>query len=315
MLREYVESAATLYRMKLDYLLQCGDLVHEPVSPSSPSSGKKIIEVFGERLTLTNPEARFIYTPGRPLNIGFAIGNFLYQLSGRDDVDMLEYYNPLAMKFSDDGVRLHGAYGPRILHQMDRIIGMLTSSPGSRRAVVTVFDGRIDHIESKDVPCPVSMQVLVRDEHVVMLTSFRSQNLLMVFPYDIFLFTLLHEWIAVHLGLPMGVHIQFCGSLHIYEDEVAMAKRIAQSLPLDIPMSSMTRPDGEEMEMVFYLEKQARYYGRGMTNELYSEIRARSLSPYWSGLVRILAAFAESKRRGESALRDPLVLAHAWDAP
>lgn len=315
MLYESYRSAADAYRMALDHLVRLGDVVDEPVSGTSPSSGKKIIELLGVRLIIAHPHERFIHTPDRPLNIGFAIGNFLYQLSGRDDVAMVAYYNPLASKFSDDGNFLHGAYGPRIALQLERVVEMLTASPGSRRAVVTIFDGRIDHIESKDIPCPVFMQFLIRADALVMLTYFRSQNLVMVFPYDIFLFTLFHEWVAAHLGLPMGQHIQFCGSLHLYEDEIDLAKRVVQSKPLNITMPPMTWPDSTEIETLFYLEKQARAYGEQQINQLYWDLLVRPLSPYWNGVVRILVAFAECKRRGETALRDPLVLAHAWDTP
>jgi len=310
-----LETVATLYTTTLARLLQFGTLVDAPVTPTSPSSGKKIIEMLGERLTLTHPGERFIYTPERELNIGFAIGNFLYQLSGRDDVAMLEYYNPLAPKFSDDGNFLHGAYGPRIVQQLERVVEMLMAAPGSRRAVVTIFDGRIDHIESRDIPCPVSCQFLIRNEAVVMLTYFRSQNLVMVYPYDIFLFTLLHEWVAVHLALPMGVHIQFCGSLHIYEYEIDLAKRVVQSAPLNVHMPAMTWPDSTEIETVFYLEKKLRDYGQSGRSLDDDRSLRPALSPYWHGVVNILHAFADAKRQGQSALRDPLVVAHAWDVP
>lgn len=315
MLYESYRSAADAYQTALDHLLRLGDLVDEPVTTSSPSSGKKIIELLGVRLIIAQPHERFIHTPDRPLNIGFAIGNFLYQLSGRDDVEMLEYYNPLAPKFSDNGKYLHGAYGPRIVLQLERVVDMLTVASGSRRAVVTIFDGRIDHAESKDIPCPVFMQFLIRGGAVVMLTYFRSQNVVMVFPYDIFLFTLIHEWVAVHLGLPMGQHVQFCGSLHIYEDEIDLAKRVIQSGPLNIPMAAMTWPDSTEIETMFYFEKKLRAYGQHGHALDDDRVVRPALSPYWHGVVNILHAFADLKRQGHSALRDPLVLAHAWDAP
>lgn len=47
----------------------------------------------------------------------------------------------------------------------------------------------------------------------------RSQSALMVMPYDLFLLTMLHEAMAVRLGVGLGYYHHFCGSLHYYEDE------------------------------------------------------------------------------------------------
>lgn len=310
-LRVY-QSTAEMYTATLEDLLQNGVKITESVSATSPSSGKAIVELIGLRLVLDQPRHRFLYTPERALNIGFAVGNFLYQLSGRDDVKMIAYYNPLAPRFSDDGEYLHGAYGPRIVQQLERVIAMLRMAPGTRRAVITIFDGRWDHVESKDVPCPVFCQFLIRRGRLSMLTYFRSQNMLMVFPYDIFLFTLIHEWVAAHLNLPLGQYIQFCGSLHLYDDEVNLAERVIQSQPLDFTMPPMTMPTVGEMETVFGAEKACRSYGLQLFETI--ELPFTTLSPYWAGIVKVLKVFAQARRDGQVAVRDPLVLQHAWDA-
>src|SRR5216117_2657188 len=108
------EYAGDLYASLISDLIRCGHRVLPVESTTSPSAGKPTIEFQGTSLWLENPRRSLLNPTARPLNYGFAFGNFLNLLSGADDLPAIHYYNPVAEKFSDDGRLLHGAYGPRI---------------------------------------------------------------------------------------------------------------------------------------------------------------------------------------------------------
>lgn len=92
----------------------------------------------------------------------------------------------------------------------------------TRRAVVPIFLPE-DNDQSSPTylspPCPVSLQFLVREEKLYMLTYMRSQSVAAILPYDLFVLTFLQESLATELGLDLGYYHHFIGSAHYYEHE------------------------------------------------------------------------------------------------
>jgi thymidylate synthase len=70
------------------------------------------------------------------------------------------------------------------------------------------------------------MQFFIREgelhAHVVM----RSQNALMVLPYDFYFFSLFHEALSVRLAVDLGKIYYTANSLHIYEDFIELTHSI-----------------------------------------------------------------------------------------
>lgn len=303
------QSAGMLYYLSLQDLLEHGDKVGAVSEKSSPSYGKGTTELLAYQLSLSDPRARLISAEKRPLNLAYCIGNFFYQLSATDDVDSIAYYNPIAKKFSDDGTTLHGTYGPRMMRQIRSAIKLLQADPATRRAVVTIFDGRLDHEPSNDIPCPISMQFLVRDEKLVCISLFRSQNVLMVYPYDIFLFTMLHEWVAVHSGHEIGEHIQLNGSYHIYDSELELAKEVVDAQIKTARMPPMSMVNEEQWFKIMTYERQVRRWGL--------DLMPRPVMPgatrFWTGVMRWLTEFAIVKRKDQHYLRDMSMFDRLWE--
>lgn len=293
-----------LYKIAVRDVMENGEWVQPLLNKTSPSASHKTIELLGLRMDLEYPRSRIISSLARPINLGFAFGNFMYQFMETDSVEPLLYYNPITTKFSDDGVSLHGAYGPRIIRQLESVIAMLKADPASRRAVVTIFSGAVDHIDSKDIPCPISMQFFVRHRRLHCITTFRSQNIVMVYPYDIFLFTMLHEWVAVHVGLDVGMHIQNTGSMHFYENEMNLANEILDQESYGYTMPRMSKPESGEWSAIMHYERNVRLWG----DQLMPAPDFPMVDPYWQGILSLLTHFAKIKRRGEHVMRDATIL-------
>jgi thymidylate synthase len=296
------DTPGELYHDLLGRLMIRGHLVPPIKTLSSPSAGKGTIELLNTVTVLTKVQSRLVWTESRPINVAFALGQAMYVLAGRDDVESGDYYNKITSKFSDNGVTLHGAYGPRIRAQLTDVIWMLKNDPGTRRAVITIFDGHRDHKESKDIPCPVSMQFLVRQNRVICITSFRSQNWVMLYPYDIFLFTFLHEWVACHAGYVSGDHIQVTASNHIYEDEKPLAHDVLRAPVVSIAMPPMDALTRDQHTMVWRLESEYRQFG--LSQREYASDVPENLPPFWQGALKLLLYFAKIRRDGKRELRD-----------
>lgn len=62
-----------------------------------------------------NPRERFLYIPGRKLNLAFSLAEVIWILSGNGNVDWISFYNGNMRTFSDEGKDFfNAAYGKRI---------------------------------------------------------------------------------------------------------------------------------------------------------------------------------------------------------
>lgn len=181
--------------------------------------GLQIKELIGETLCIKNPRKRLMYNSIRKFSPQFAVGENLWYLGGNNELNMIQYYSPSYYKFSDDGLTLNGAYGPRIYRQIETVVNLLKADIDTRQAIITVFSPSDIQIATKDVPCTCTIQFLIRNNELDAIVYMRSNDLMLGFPYDVYSFTILQELIAVSLGVNLGKYYHFIGSLHIYEND------------------------------------------------------------------------------------------------
>jgi thymidylate synthase len=116
--------------------------------PATPR-GLPTVEVLGATLILTDPRRRLVdVPPARLINPAFAAAETAWILSGSDAPWIYDYNERLA-KYADDG-QLMGAYGPRLRRwhgttdQLGQVLETLSGDPGSRRAVIQLYDPETD---------------------------------------------------------------------------------------------------------------------------------------------------------------------------
>jgi thymidylate synthase len=198
--------------------------------------GMATVEVLGASLCLTDPRRRLVdMPPVRVLNPAFAAAEAVWILSGSDE-PWIYQYNRRLTQYADGG-RLMGAYGPRLRYwqgtvdQLDQIRKLLRADPGSRRAVIQLFDPGRDFAGYNDVPCTLGYRFFLRDGLLHMHTTMRSQDLWLGFGYDIFTATMIQELLAGWLGAGLGEYCHQVDSLHLYAQHVAAARRLPSAAP------------------------------------------------------------------------------------
>jgi thymidylate synthase len=263
-----------------------GTLIDDPDCSAAPR-GKPIKELIAPSFTLMNPRNRLITSPIRSVNYGFGVGELCWYLRGDKDLETMRYYNKRMNQFSDDGYTINSAYGNRIfknryskkspprtardsgpplppggISQFDLVLDELTRDPDSRRAVMHINEPgdllRAVEQGSKDVPCTMSLQLLIRDRKLHMHVLMRSNDIVWGMPYDVFSFTCLQETFLYKLqeaGVPvddLGSYHHTAGSLHIYDTHFEMADAIKdETVATPSPMSPFTLEDMEWLSQVF----------------------------------------------------------------
>ena len=180
--------------------------------------------------TYTNPHERVLFSPRRNANPFFHFMEALWMLAGRDDLSWPLSFNRRFNEYSDgDGV-IHGAYGYRWrsafgMDQLDAIVKELSEHPESRRAVLTMWKPEWDLLDEapglrgKDVPCNTQAYFELRDGHLDMTVTCRSNDLIWgAYGANAVHFSMLLEYMAFRIGARIGVYRQFSNNAHVYVD-------------------------------------------------------------------------------------------------
>jgi thymidylate synthase len=205
-------SATAAWLVILRQLLDHGDIV-------SPR-GLKTRELLGYTSKF-NMHYPLVNVAARKLGLRFAAAEAAWILSGDNRVATIAPYSKEVSRFSDDGVWFNGAYGPPLRDQLPYLLAALRKDPDTRQAVATIWRPRPG--DSKDVPCTVAVQFLVREGKIHCVLTMRSSDVWLGYTYDIFNLTCLSLYVAAHYSretgkvLELGTLTLTAGSQHLYE--------------------------------------------------------------------------------------------------
>ena len=162
----------------------------------------------------------------RKLNHIFRNAEAAWILSGARDVETISKYCNNIAQYSDDGHIFAGAYGPAWIAQRRYAIRMLKNDTYTRQSVVNIWK---DHPSpSKDIPCTLSWQFLIREGMLDMISTMRSSDAWLGWPYDVFNQCMTAAWIALETDkdLKLGKLMLNCGSQHLYKHDFEKASGI-----------------------------------------------------------------------------------------
>lgn len=203
--------------MALENVLQHGKVV-------SPR-GMRTVEVL--HATVAVEMRRPVLTvPARKLNYRFMAAEAYWILSGDDSVANIAPWNQNISKFSDDGKTFFGAYGPKVVGQLDYVVNTLLKDGASRQAVITIW--RENPPRTKDVPCTISFVFSLRENKLNVHAFMRSSDLWLGLPYDAFNFSMLGHLVCARLNyagctaFPNVLYLTAVSS-HLYETNWADA--------------------------------------------------------------------------------------------
>lgn len=179
-------------------------------------------------LVTDNPLQNILSNSARKINKSFMVAEFLWIALGRQDVDMVSFYNKNIANFSDNGKIFNGAYGPKIMNQLGYIGDCFRKDINTRQAVITIWER--NPRSSKDIPCTIAIQFLHREGKLDMIVNMRSNDIWLGLPYDFYNFTMIQNYAAFKLGLKIGRYSHFAGSLHLYDQHYEVANYASADL-------------------------------------------------------------------------------------
>ena len=147
-----MRSANAQWLEVLNTLVNCENIV--------APRGKSSRELLGyqTRIQMENPVVTIM---SRDLGYRFMCAEAAWILSGDSRVLSIAPFAKAISDFSDDGQLFFGAYGPKIVQQLPYVMRNLKDDLHSRQAVINIW--RESPMRSKDIPCTLSLQWIVRE--------------------------------------------------------------------------------------------------------------------------------------------------------
>lgn len=206
----------------------------------SAPRGFETREILNVTIEVLNGLNNIIVSKERDLNYRFMIAEWLWIMGGLNDVESLAQYNSIMRKFSDDGSILNGAYGPRLSIQWDYVIKSLKKSHETRQAVASIWTPSPE--SSKDIPCTVSLQWLIREKKLHCIINMRSSDVWLGLPYDYFSFSQLTNMVSSKIEIPVGSITMNLGSSHLYASNNLGALKVLVEEDYDYITSPQLKP-------------------------------------------------------------------------
>ena len=187
----------------------------------------KLTREIPQRTLTVDMRHPVLTVPSRKLSYQFLAAEAFWILSGDYRVKTIAPYNKHISQFSDDGETFAGAYGPKILGQLNYVVHQLSKDQDTRQAGLTIW--RENPSPSKDIPCTVALFFNIRDGKLNCHTFMRSSDIWLGIPYDVFNFSMLSHLICgylLRLRIPVtpGTLYLTAASSHLYEENFDRAQ-------------------------------------------------------------------------------------------
>jgi thymidylate synthase len=251
-------------------------------SKSTPR-GLATRELLGVTFHIQHALGNILYHPLRGANYKFMVAEWLWIMSGSDNLEEIAQYNSQLRKFSDDGVSLYGAYGVRLKanNQIQNAIEKLKADPFSRQAVMVIW--KQGETPSKDVPCTVAFQLLIRHGKLNGIVTMRSSDIWLGLTYDFFVFSQILNCCAGELEVRPGF-LQFnLGSSHMYESDAEKIKGLLDDISSGETLVSQ-RLTSVPPEILLDVMRQPIYY-KSYDTEILANV-----TPPWLTYVQVLTS-------------------------
>jgi thymidylate synthase len=172
------------------------------------------------------------------------------------------------------------------IDQFDSIERLLRKKPGSRRAVIQLFNAEDIATEHREIPCTTTLQFHVREGRLHLSVTLRSNDAYWGLPHDVFCFTMIQEMMARRLAVELGEYYQYVGSMHVYDkylpDMRAYLDEGFQQVHAMPPM-----PEGSPFDLIpRLLDVEARLRGGERV-----DASGKMSDPYWADIIRLLQVF------------------------
>lgn len=289
---------------------------YQPLLKSIVDNGNEVcprnlstLELSPVAITIHNPRKNVISNKARKLNYGFMNGEFIWIMTGSNDLS-ITHYNKNWNNFSDDGQTLNGAYGNRIfnypcknqnINQFDKVFNLLKNDKFSRQATIVLFNPELDDRDTKDKPCTNLLRFSIRNDKLNMITFMRSNDIMFGYPYDVYNFTNMQAVLASLLEVQVGTYTHMVDSFHLYMSQIDWIKDIINEKEVSIYnkdyASNIDSHIVDNIQGMINVENSTRTLGKELELSTVETMLKSIKNDYWKSNSALLALYNFRKAR------------------
>lgn len=175
--------------------------------------------LYNVGFNILNPLDNEINTPYRKWNKSYADIEWEWYLSGNRSVEEIKKIAKIWDKMHSGDNIVNSNYGYQWMrnNQIGYVINELKRNKNSRRAAISIYDGKEHEDYKYDTPCTMSLVFYIENNKLRMSVYMRSNDLWWGYSNDQYCFSKIQEMIAKELGLEVGIYYHHATNLHIYE--------------------------------------------------------------------------------------------------
>src|SRR5574343_56553 len=167
---------------------------------------------------ISNPTDNHILVPERKWSHDYAEYEWQWYLSGNRNADEISKRAKIWKTCQDENGNVNSNYGFqwRRNNQIDYVINELKQNTNSRRAVITIYDGKEHNDYKFDTPCTTGIHFYISNNRLNMTVTMRSNDLVYGFCNDQYCFSKFQELVASKLNIDIGTYYHFATNMHVY---------------------------------------------------------------------------------------------------
>lgn len=180
-------------------------------------------------IELRRPESNVITTKWRRWNLDYAMYEFQWYLSGNPNAEQISKRAKIWANMMDEQGNVNSNYGYQWKrnNQLDKVIDMLKNDPLTRRASISLYDGKEIDQYKKDTICTYAINFYIDiDDRLSMQVMMRSNDLVYGFCNDQYCFSELQKIVAKELNRQVGKYYHYVCNMHIYERHYKMKETV-----------------------------------------------------------------------------------------
>lgn len=178
--------------------------------------------LFNVGFYLNNPMQTSIETMYRKWSSKYAEREWNWYLSGDRSAIEISKHAPIWTKMMDTLGNVNSNYGYQWMrsNQLEKVIAMLRSDKDTRKAAISIYDGKEINSYDNDTPCTYAVQFTKLEGKLNMSVLMRSNDLWYGFCNDQYCFAHLQKMVADRLKMEIGWYYHYAHNLHLYEEHL-----------------------------------------------------------------------------------------------
>lgn len=183
-------------------------------------------EIHNVGFYIKNPLDNLISTPWRKWSHDYAEYEWNWYLSGNPNIKEISKRAKIWLNMADFDGNVNSNYGYQWNRnqQLFKVIELLKKDKTTRRASISLYDGKEMHLYEKDTICTYAINFSYFNDKLNMSVLMRSNDLVYGFCNDQYCFSKLQEYVASQLNSEVGTYFHFSQNLHIYSRHFDLKK-------------------------------------------------------------------------------------------